>query len=90
MEERRIVWDENKNTANKLKHKIGFEDAQYVFADLDRIERIDENNTSGEIRWQTIGRVGSLLFVVYTERGEETRLITAREAERYERRSYNG
>jgi uncharacterized DUF497 family protein len=39
-EERRIVRDENKNTENKLKHKIGFEDAQYVFADPDRIERI--------------------------------------------------
>jgi uncharacterized DUF497 family protein len=30
------------------------------------------------------------LFVVYTERGEETRLVTAREAEKHERRSYNG
>jgi uncharacterized DUF497 family protein len=72
MEERRVVWDENKNAENKLKHKIGFEDAQFVFADPDRIERIDhsESNTSGEIRWQTIGRVGSLLFVcLYGARG---------------------
>jgi uncharacterized DUF497 family protein len=92
MEERRIVWDENKNAENKLKHKISFEDAQFVFTDPDRIERIDrsESNTTGEIRWQTIGRVGSLLFVVYTERGKETRLVTAREAEKHERRSYNG
>jgi uncharacterized DUF497 family protein len=30
------------------------------------------------------------LFVVYTERGEEARLVTAREAEKHERRSYNG
>jgi uncharacterized DUF497 family protein len=92
MEERWIVWDENKNAENKLKHKIGFEDAQFVFADPDRIERIDrsESNTSGETRWQTIGRVGSLLFVVYTESGEEARLVTAREAEKNERRSYNG
>ena len=92
MEDRRIIWDENKNAENKLKHKIGFEDAQFVFADSDRIERVDrsESNTSGETRWQTIGRVGSLLFVVYTERGEETLLVTAREAEKHERRSYNG
>ena len=27
----------------KLKHKIGFEDAQFVFADPDRIERIDKS-----------------------------------------------
>ena len=92
MEERRIVWDENKNIKNKQKHNIGFEDAQYVFADIDRIERIDqsESNTSGETRWQTIGKVGELLFVVYTERGEETRMVTAREAKKHERRSYNG
>ncbi|MDR2746583.1 MAG: BrnT family toxin [Treponema sp.] len=92
MKGHRIVWDENKNAENKLKHKIGFEDAQFVFADPDRIERIDhsKNNMSGETRWQTIGKVGSLLFVVYTERGEETRLVTARGAEKHERRSYNG
>ena len=92
MEERRIVWDENKNIENKQKHKIGFEDAQYVFTDPDRIERIDqsESNKSGETRWQTIGKVGELLFVVYTESGEDTRMITAREALKHERRSYNG
>ena len=92
MKEFQIVWDENKNIENKLKHKVGFEDAQYVFADLDRIERIDrsENNKSGETRWQTIGRVGELLFVVYAEIGEKTRLITAREAKKHERRSYYG
>jgi uncharacterized DUF497 family protein len=50
MEERRIAWDENKNTENKMKHKIGFEDAQYVFADPDRIDR-SESNTSCETRW---------------------------------------
>jgi len=92
MEERRIVWDEKKNVENKQKHKIGFEDAQYVFADPERIERVDrsESNTSGETRWQTIGKVGELLFVVYSEVREETRLVTAREAEKHERRSYNG
>ena len=63
-----------------------------MFGDPDRIERIDrsENNTSGETRWQTIGRVGDLLFVVYSEDREGTRIVTAREALKHERRSYNG
>jgi uncharacterized DUF497 family protein len=96
MEERRIVWDEAKNAENKQKHKIGFEDAQYVFADPLRIWRLDrsESNASGETRWQTIGKVEKTLFVVYTEQEEgdvnKTRLITARKAEKHERRSYNG
>jgi uncharacterized DUF497 family protein len=68
MEECRVAWDEAKNAENKIKHKIGFEDAQFVFADPDRIERIDrsESNTSGETRWQTIGRVGSLFIIPET------------------------
>jgi uncharacterized DUF497 family protein len=96
MEERRIVWDEAKNIDNKQKHKISFEVAQYVFSDPLRIWRFDrsESNTSGQERWQTIGKVGKTFFVVYTEEEEgnaiETRLIMAREAEKHERRSYNG
>ena len=96
MEERRIVWDEAKNADNKRKHKIGFEVAQYVFADPLRIWRLDrsEGNASGETRWQTVGRVGKTFFVVYAEQEEgdsnETRLISARKAEKHERRSYNG
>ena len=67
MEERRIAWDENKNTENKLKHKIGFEDAQYVFADLDRIERVDrsERNTLANY-WQ--GR-RSFIYCLHREWG---------------------
>ena len=96
MEERLIIWDEVKNAENKRKHKIGFEVAQYVFADSLRIWRIDrsENNSSTETRWQTIGKVGEIFFVVYTEQEEGdifiTRIISAREAEKHERRSYNG
>ena len=96
MDERIIVWDEAKNITNKQKHGISFEVAQYVFSDPLRIWRFDrsENNTSGEERWQTIGKVGELFFVVFIEQIEGannvTRLISAREAEKHERRSYNG
>ena len=96
MEERRIVWDPEKNADNKLKHKISFETAQYVFADPERIWRLDrsESNTSGEERWQSIGMAEGIVFVVYTERetdgANESRLITARLAKKAERRSYNG
>ena len=87
-----IEWDENKNEDNKRDHSVGFEDAQYIFTDPERIERFDrsESNTSQEERWQTIGKVGSVHFVVYTERGTDKRIITARPADKSERRSYNG
>jgi len=87
-----IERDEVKNTLNKQEHDLSFEAAQYVFTDPERIERIDqsENNTSEEERWQTIGMVDKVLFVVYTERGNDKRIITARLANKSERRSYNG
>ncbi|MDR1143720.1 MAG: BrnT family toxin [Spirochaetaceae bacterium] len=61
---------------------MSFEEAQYVFADPERIERLDQSkgNASGETRWQTLGMIGKVLFVVYTERL----------ANKAERRSYNG
>jgi len=96
MDERIITWDEAKNIDNIQKHKVSFEVAQYVFTDPLRIWRLDKskNNTSGEVRWQTIGNVGKLFFVVFSEHEEDskmiTRIITAREAEKHERRSYNG
>ena len=88
-----IEWDEDKNDKNKRDHNgLGFEDAQYVFTDPERIERFDrsESNTSEEERWQTIGKVGAVYFVVYTERENDKRIITARPADKTERRSYNG
>ena len=88
-----IEWDEDKNEKNKREHKgLGFEVAQYVFTDPEKLERYDrsESNKSGEERWQTLGKVGSVFFVVYTERGENKRIITARAADKTERRSYNG
>jgi uncharacterized DUF497 family protein len=88
-----IEWDEAKNEINKREHEgLGFEEAQYVFADPERIERLDQSkgHASGETRWQTLGMVGKILFVVYTERGEKKRIISARLANKAERRSYNG
>ncbi|MCL2281975.1 MAG: BrnT family toxin [Fibromonadales bacterium] len=92
MEELVVEWDDNKNTINRQVHHISFETAKLVFADPDRIERLDNSlsNSSGEIRWQTLGLVGKVLFVVYTERGENIRLISARLANKKERSSYYG
>jgi uncharacterized DUF497 family protein len=87
-----IEWDSEKARINLEKHKVSFETAQYVFSDPERLERLDqsEKNTSGEERLQTIGMVEKILFVVYTERGENKHIITARLADKNERRSYHG
>jgi uncharacterized DUF497 family protein len=89
---RQIEFDPSKDAKNWAKHKLHLATAAFVFADPMRIERIDDSssNTSGEERWQTLGKVGSVLFVVYTERGEKIRLISARPATKAEKRSYYG
>jgi uncharacterized protein len=87
-----IEWDSKKARINLEKHGVSFETAQYVFSDPERLWRLDrsEDNTSGEERWQTIGQVGEMLLVVYTEEKTTKRLIMARLATKSERRSYNG
>ena len=83
-------WDENKNKSNIKKHGISFQTASRVFDDVNRIEMYDEENSITEDRYNTIGMVDDILFVVYTERNEKIRLISARIAEEPERRLYYG
>ena len=88
----RFEWDEDKNCLNQTRHDA-FEFAELVLDDplvLFRKDRIDEK---GEQRWHAIGAVVVLLDVhVYrkeNEHGEEKiRLISARPANKRERRIY--
>ena len=52
------------------------------------IEMYDFEHSIDEDRYIAIGMVGDLLFVVFTERGENIRLISARLATEQERRLY--
>ena len=81
---------EKKAAINKQKHGVSFETAALIFTDENRIERRDKSHSQDEDRWQVIGMVNDVLFVVYTERGEAIRLITARAATPNERREYYG
>ena len=84
----RVVWNSKKAAINKQKHGVSFEDAALVFADENLIIRHDDRHSQDEDRWQVIGLVEDVLFVVYTERYPVIRLIMAREASPEERRKY--
>lgn len=84
----RFEWDDEKDRINREKHGISFETAAYVFQDEYYIEMYDFEHSAQEDRYIAIGMVGSLLFVVFTERGEAIRLISARLATERERRLY--
>ena len=81
-------WDPAKNTANLAKNGIDFADAVVIF-DGPVLETVDKRRNYGEERIAAIGVANDLeLFVVYTIRGRNRRLISARRASRYERARY--
>jgi uncharacterized protein len=89
----RIEWDEAKNQINQAKHGIRFDVAVEVFEDPMAVS-VQDREVEGEPRWQTIGMVRGihLLLIAHTlreEDGDETiRLVSARKANRSERRIY--
>jgi uncharacterized DUF497 family protein len=75
-----FVCDPEKNRSNTRKHGFSLRDAQAVFLDPHRVDDIDDREY-GEKRWVPIGMVGPIIaYVVYTERGDTIRLISARKA----------
>jgi uncharacterized DUF497 family protein len=84
-----FIWDEKKAARNKQKHKVDFPTATMVFLDPGRIEEYDGVHSVHEERWLTIGLVQEgVLFVVYTERDDVTRIISARKANKDEQEKY--
>ena len=86
----RIEWDSQKNSLNVKKHGIYFKDAAFVFFDKNRLEYYDIRHSDQEDRYIVIGMVYDVLFVIYTERGEFIRIISARKATPIERELYYG
>ena len=85
----RFTWDERKAVSNLRRHGVAFETALMAFRDPFAVEQIDDREDYGEERINMLGMYdGVILFVTYTERGEEIRLISARRAERHERDRY--
>lgn len=82
-------WDPDKRETNILKHGVDFADAISIFLDERRLEGFDERNSGEEERWWAMGAVRSnVLFVVYTERREAMRIISARKATSDEQKAY--
>ena len=83
-------WHANKAKSNLEKHGTSFEEASTVFGDPRSLTIPDPLHSELENRFITVGSShrGKLLVVVYTERGDNIRIISARAASRRERQSY--
>lgn len=84
----KFEWDEDKNRQNIKKHNISFETAVNIFKDPHCLIIYDFIHSLDEDRYIAIGKIVDVLFVVYTERPDCTRLISARIATENEKRTY--
>ena len=82
-------WDEEKERINFIKHGIRFRTAVKIFLDPNMLIREDKEHPE-ELRYDILGRVGKILFVVCAFRDQNViriisaRLATPAEKERYE------
>lgn len=85
-------WDENKNTINKKKHGISFEEAETAFYDDEAVVIPDPEHSQDEERFILLGfsAMARLLTVCHCIRGEDDiiRIISARKATRIETEQY--
>ena len=83
-------YDPAKGVVNLRKHGVSFADAEGVFYDPLALHRLDDAEAEERFVAVGLGSAGQILVVVYTLRGEEVRLISARRATPKERRDYEG
>lgn len=84
-------WDPSKAHYNLNKHKIDFNDATSVFDDPDLVTLNVTKPEHGEVRFIAIGKMdnGLMSAVIYTDRGDKRRIISARNVRKNEQRAYD-
>jgi uncharacterized protein len=91
--ELRFEWDPTKDSANKRKHGVSFEEAQTVFADDSALLIHDPDHSEDEDRFVLLGVSSSLRALVvchcYRHGNDVIRIISARKADRRERLLYS-
>lgn len=78
MQKPSFEWDAAKDAANREKHGVGFDRAQYAFLDPLRVIASDTEHSTSEQRYFCFGKVdGGILTVRFTMRGRTIRIIGA-------------
>ena len=90
----RFEWDDRKDTQNRRKHGISFEEAQTVFFDEQALLIADPDHSMQEERFILLGMSSALRTLVvchcYREEGDVIRIISARRATNRESAFYGG
>ena len=83
-------WSAAKAGINLQKHGVSFEEASTVFLDPFASTFSDPDHSAAEVREITIGHTArhGLIFVAHCQRGDRTRIISARKVTKREREQY--
>lgn len=86
-----IEFDPEKTCSNQAKHGVSFAHAEQALRDEFAVT-IQDTDHHDELRFLTLGMdaIGRIPVVCHTQRGERTRLISARKASPNETRNYHG
>jgi uncharacterized protein len=88
----KIEWDNSKNSSNKRKHGISFEEASTVFFDDYALLLNDPDHSLEEDRFILLGLSSSINILIvchcYRSKDEVIRIISSRKANLYERAQY--
>jgi uncharacterized DUF497 family protein len=88
-QELEFEWDQAKDKSNLEKHGVSFLTAAAIFQN-ERLERVDDREDYGEIRWIGLGRAGLEVYrVIFTWRSKSRiRIISAQRASKNEEETY--
>jgi hypothetical protein len=81
----KFEWDNDKNARNLAKHGISFEEASTIFEGPVLINA--DESSPDEPRERSYGLINGIavICVIHTDKGEATRIISARKATKTER-----
>ena len=85
-------WDEANTIKNWEKHQVSPFECEQVFFNRPLVIHISKGRTTDEERFYALGRSGGgrMLFLVFTMRSDQIRVISARPMSRGERKVYEG
>jgi len=86
----KIKWDNRKAQSNLRKHKVSFEEAATALSDPMAATGSDPDHSIDEYRFVTFGisTKSQLLVIAHTEEDDTIRIISARRANKGERKIY--
>jgi hypothetical protein len=83
-------WDDGNRKKNWIKHGVTEYECEEVFGNQPLVVKEDIDHSQSEERFFALGRTNKnrMLYIVFTKRGEQIRVVSARDMDKKERMKY--